>query len=61
MLDLCPLQSSKVGGASQQEVATRLVCAAGLADMAFGKYKSAARLLTRASIEHCTFQDVGVV
>ena len=54
---LC-LQSSKSG--SQQEIATRLVCAAGLADMAFGKYKSAARLLTKASIEHCKFQDVSM-
>ena len=47
-----------MGGASQQEVATRLVCAAGLAEMEFGKYKNAARLLTKASIEHCKFQDV---
>ena len=53
-----PAQASKAGGSAQQEVATRLVCAAGLADMAFGKYKSAARLLTKASIEHCKFQDV---
>lgn len=51
-------EAVKVGGSSQQEVATRLVCAAGLADMAFGKYKNAARLLTKASIEHCKFQDL---
>lgn len=54
------MQSSKVGGASHQEVATRLVCSAGLAEMEFGKYKNAARLLTKASIEHCKFQDVGL-
>lgn len=55
------VQSSKVGGASQQEVSTRLVCAAGLAELEFGKYKNAARLLTRALIDHCKFQDVSSV
>ena len=59
MDDLWCLQANKVGGSLQQEIATRLVCAAGVADMAFGKYKSAARLLTKASIENCKFQDVG--
>ena len=52
------MQTSKVGGVSQQEVASRLVCAAGLAEMEFGKYKNAARLLTKACVEHCKFQDV---
>lgn len=47
-----------MGGTSHQEVATRLVCAAGLAEMEFGKYKNAARLLTQASIESCKYPDV---
>ena len=53
-------QPSKAQAAStaNQETASRLVCAAGLAEMENRKYKNAARLLTKASIEHCKFPDV---
>jgi len=43
---------------SQQETATRLVCAAGLAEMENKKYKNAARLFSKASMEHCKCPDV---
>ena len=56
----CCFYVESKGSAAQQELATRLVCAAGLADMEFKRYKNAARLLTKASIEHCKCQDVSL-
>ena len=54
------LQPNK-SGAAQQEVATRLVCAAGLAEVETKRYKNAARLLTKASMEHCKCHDVSAM
>jgi len=41
-----------------QEMATRLRCAAGLAEMENRKYKNAARLFLQASFEHCKCSDL---
>ena len=49
------LQHGKDGG---QSVLTRLKCAAGLADLATKKYKSAAKYFLQASFDHCDFPEV---
>lgn len=37
---------------------TRLRCAAGIAELACGRYKSAARHFLQASLDHCDFPEV---
>jgi len=49
------LQHGKDGG---QVVLTKLRCAAGLADLATNKYKSAAKYFLLASFDHCDFPEV---
>lgn len=51
-------QSTKSQLPGNQEMATRLRCAAGLAEMENRKYKNAARLFLQASFEHCKCSDV---
>ena len=51
-------QHGKDGG---QSVLTRLKCAAGLADLAMKKYKSAAKYFLQASFDHCDFPEVSKV
>ena len=46
---------------AEQETATRLACAAGLAEMENKNYKNAARFFTKASIEHCKCPDVSEI
>lgn len=41
-----------------QPVITRLKCAAGLADLATKKYKSAAKHFLQANFDHCDFPDM---
>lgn len=48
-------QHGKDGG---QSVLTKLKCAAGLADLATKKYKSAAKYFLQASFDHCDFPEV---
>ena len=50
-------QHGKDGG---QSVLTRLKCAAGLADLATKKYKSAAKYFLQASFDHCDFPEVSL-
>lgn len=42
-------------------VQSRLKCAAGLADLATRKYKSAAKHFLLANFDHCDFPEVSVV
>lgn len=49
------LQHGKDGG---QTVLTKLRCAAGLADLATKKYKSAAKYFLLASFDYCDFPEV---
>lgn len=42
-----------------QFIQTKLRCAAGLADLATKKYKSAAKYFLQASFDHCDFPEVG--
>ena len=51
-------QSAKAQLPANLEIATRLRCAAGLAEMENRKYKVAARLFLQASFEHCKCSDV---
>jgi len=39
-------------------IATRLRCAAGLAELASRKYKSAAKYFLQANFDHCDFADM---
>ena len=48
-------QHAKDGG---QAVVTKLKCAAGLAELATKKYKSAAKYFLQASFDHCDFPEV---
>lgn len=48
-------EHGKDGG---QSVLTRLKCAAGLADLAMKKYKSAAKYFLQASFDHCDFPEL---
>ncbi len=41
-----------------QSVITKLKCAAGLAELATKKYKSAAKYFLQASFDHCDFPEV---
>lgn len=43
---------------TQQQTTTKLKCAAGLAELATGKYKSAARYFLSASFDHCDFPEL---
>jgi len=40
------------------QIVTKLKCAAGLADLAQKKYKSAAKFFLEASFDHCDFSDM---
>lgn len=54
-------QVSKLQGSAAMmhyEIASRLACAAGLAEMENKKYKNAARFFLMCSVEHCKFSDV---
>ncbi|XP_041986750.1 COP9 signalosome complex subunit 1 [Aricia agestis] len=46
------------GKDSNQAILTRLKCAAGLAELATKKYKSAAKLFLGASIDHCDYPEL---
>lgn len=46
------------GKDSNQPVLTRLKCAAGLAELATKKYKSAAKFFLQASIDHCDYPEL---
>ena len=35
-------------------------CASGLANLALGKYKAAAKLFLQASVDHCDFPEVRI-
>lgn len=37
---------------------TRLKCAAGLAELATGKYKPAAKYFLQANLDHCDFPEL---
>lgn len=55
-------QQSDVGSkevtAGAHAVATKLKCAAGLAELATKKYKTAAKYFLQASFDHCDFSEV---
>ena len=55
---LPPSQTSKAQAPASPEVASRLKCAGGLAEMENRNYKNAGRLFIQASFEHCKFPDV---
>ncbi|KPI97409.1 COP9 signalosome complex subunit 1 [Papilio xuthus] len=46
------------GKDSNQSILTRLKCAAGLAELATKKYKSAAKQFLAASIDHCDYSEL---
>ena len=48
-------QHAKDGG---QSVLTKLKCAAGLADLATKKYKSAAKYFLQANFDYCDFPEL---
>lgn len=48
------------GKDTNQLVLTKLRCAAGLAELATRKYKSAAKNFLQASFDHCDFPDVSI-
>lgn len=43
---------------SSQQVNTKLKCAAGLANLATGKYKQAAKCFLQTSVDHCDFPEL---
>lgn len=49
------------GKEANQLVLTKLRCAAGLAELATRKYKSAAKNFLQASFDHCDFPDVSII
>uniref|UniRef100_A0A1B6LTV4 PCI domain-containing protein n=1 Tax=Graphocephala atropunctata TaxID=36148 RepID=A0A1B6LTV4_9HEMI len=50
---------SEVGGKeSNQAIMTRLKCAAGLAELATSKYKTAAKHFLQANLDHCDFPEL---
>ena len=51
----CVRQPSKIVSLA---VLTKLKCAAGLAELATRKYKSAARYFIQTNFDHCDFPDV---
>ena len=55
MVFCCMQQLSKEGS---HAVVTRLKCAAGLAELATKKYKSAAKYFLQANFDHCDFPEV---
>ncbi|XP_023241440.1 COP9 signalosome complex subunit 1-like [Centruroides sculpturatus] len=46
------------GKDTNQQILTKLRCAAGLAELATKKYKSAAKNFLQASFDHCDFPDL---
>ena len=54
-------QSAKEAGSSARAVVTKLKCAAGLAELATKKYKTAAKYFLQASFDHCDFPEVGLL
>ena len=58
---LCSSQGTQPGSAAtanQQEIACRLKCSAGLAELENRKYKNAARLFLQANFDDCKCPDV---
>ena len=55
------LRFQQAGKDSGQAVVTKLKCAAGLAELATKKYKSAAKYFLVASFDHCDFPEVSVL
>ena len=47
-----------VKGSDHAQLATRLRCAYGLAELATGKYKQAAKQFLDANIDHCGIPDL---
>lgn len=46
------------GKETNQAILTRLKCAAGLAELATGKYKTAAKHFLQANLDHCDFPEL---
>lgn len=55
--DILLFQSAKEANLTTQ---SRLKCAAGLADLATRKYKSAAKYFLQTSFDHCDFPEVSM-
>ncbi|UYV71282.1 GPS1 [Cordylochernes scorpioides] len=56
--EVCPEVAESHNKEANQHIITKLRCAAGLAELATRKYKSAAKNFLQASFDHCEFPDL---